>query len=99
MSSCSSTSSTATVLLLGPTLFLAGHLLFQRTVAGAWVRSRLAGLAVLLLLVPVALVPGVGVGVAERITLSFLTTVTVVGVAASDSLGRRRRDPERTPPS
>jgi low temperature requirement protein LtrA len=73
------TTVTTTALLLGPALFLAGHLLFQRTVSGTWLRSRLIGLAALLLLVPVA-------AVTERIVLSFLTTLTVMGVAASDTL-------------
>ena len=73
------TAVTTTVLLLGPALYLAGHLLFQRTVAGTWVRSRLLGLAVLALLVPVA-------AVTDRIVLSCLITATIMGVAASDTL-------------
>ena len=85
------TTVTATVMLAGPALFLARHLLSQRTVAGTWARSRLAGLAALLLLVPVAVVT-------DRIALSFLTTLTVIGVAASDTIhGREREAPHGTP--
>ncbi|MEV5475072.1 low temperature requirement protein A [Streptomyces sp. NPDC052207] len=76
------TVATATVLLLGPALFLAGHLLFHRTISGNWAASRLAGLAALLLLVPVA-------AVTERIVLSFLTTLVITSVAATDTLRRR----------
>jgi low temperature requirement protein LtrA len=79
------TTVTTTALLLGPALFLAGHLLFQRTVSGTWLRSRLLGLAALLLLVPVA-------AVTERIVLSFLTTLTVMGVAASDTFRGHKRE-------
>lgn len=73
------TVATAAALLLGPALFLAGHLLFSRVVSETWVTSRLVGLGALLLLVPVAAVTG-------PIVLSFLTMLVVVAVAASDTL-------------
>jgi low temperature requirement protein LtrA len=78
------TTVTTTALLLGPALFLAGHLLFQRPVSGTWLRSRLLGLAALLLLVPVA-------AVTERIVLSFLITLIAMGVAASDTFRGHKR--------
>jgi low temperature requirement protein LtrA len=68
----------------GGALFLAGHLPFRRTVSGTWVRSRLTGLAALLVLVPVA-------AATERIVVSLLATLTVLGVAASDTLHGRTR--------
>lgn len=82
------TTATATALLLGPALFLVGHLLFQRTVSGCWVTSRLLGLAALLPLVPVAVV-------ADPIVLALLTTLVVIAVAASDTIHGRARDSER----
>jgi low temperature requirement protein LtrA len=39
------TAPTATAVLLGPALFLAGHVFFHRIVSGKWAVSRIAGLA------------------------------------------------------
>jgi low temperature requirement protein LtrA len=86
---------TASVMLLGPALFLAGHLFFQRTVSGTWARSRLTGLAALLLLVPLA-------AVTDRIVLSFLTTLALaVAVTRSGSWNGRSgpRSPRGPTPS
>ncbi|WBB59373.1 low temperature requirement protein A [Streptomyces sp. WMMC500] len=78
------TTATATAILLGPALFLAGHLLFHRTVSGFWVPSRLLALAALCLLIPVATVT-------EPLVLSFLAVLVVVAVAVSDTLHGRTR--------
>lgn len=76
------TVATGVAVLLGPALFLAGHLFFQRAVSTCWVPSRLIGLAALLLLIPVATVT-------EPIVLALLTTLVVMAVAVSDTLRAR----------
>ncbi|WP_425832017.1 low temperature requirement protein A [Streptomyces fractus] len=71
--------------LLGPSLFLVGHLFFRRTVSGGWVTSRLIGLAALLLLIPIATFTA-------PVVLASLAMLVVMTVAASDTLHGRGLD-------
>jgi low temperature requirement protein LtrA len=76
---------TAAVILIGPALFLVGHLFFKRVVFGVWSVSRLAALAALALLAPIA-------AVVTPLALALLTTLVVVGVAVKDTIDGRARD-------
>jgi low temperature requirement protein LtrA len=61
----------------GPILFLAGHFLYKQAVSGYRLLSHLAGIVVLMLLVPVGLTT-------TPLLLSVATTLTLIGVVAWD---------------
>jgi len=63
---------------LGPMLFLAGHALYKHAMSGWLLHSHLAGIAVLLLLVPVGLTT-------TALVLSAATTLTLLGVIGWDT--------------
>jgi low temperature requirement protein LtrA len=73
---------TAVVILGGPALFLAGHLLFTRVVFGRWSRQRMAAVGVLVVLLPVS-------AAITPLTLGAAATLIVVTVAIWD-LGAQR---------
>ncbi len=71
-------------LIGGPLLFLLGGVLFKRAVFRIWSPSRGAGMAVLLLLIPVS-------PLVSPLVLSLLTTGVLVLVGGWESLAIRRR--------
>jgi low temperature requirement protein LtrA len=68
------TPATATVILAGPAIYLAGNAWFHATVTGDLPRSRLTGIGVLALLIPVALA-------ATPLVLLLLATLVVLVLA------------------
>jgi len=74
-------------LLGGPALYLLGNALFKRVVYGFLPQSHLGGLAVLVLLAWVATRLDIA-------TLGALTTLVMIGVAALESVLRRRGRPQ-----
>jgi low temperature requirement protein LtrA len=73
------TSGTAVAVLLGgPILFLAGHVLFKRAIAGRWLPSHLAGIAALAALTPLSLI-------GSLLVVATAATVVVCAVAAWDT--------------
>lgn len=76
---------TAAALIGGPALFLFGALVFKLSVFRQWSRTRIAGLALLAALVPVA-------GHVSPLTLSVATTLILVAVGAWETwLAETRR--------
>ena len=76
---------TAAVILGGPALFLAGHTLYKLAIFQQLSLSRLAGIAALALLVPVATL-------VSPITLAALATAVIIGIAIADILHYRVLD-------
>ena len=75
----------AAVLLAGPVLYLLGSAVYKRVVYGVVPGSHLAGVLVLLALVPVALV-------SDMLVMGWLTTVVVLVVSFREAqLLRKRR--------
>jgi low temperature requirement protein LtrA len=75
----------AAVVLGGPALFLAGHVLFKRAVFGHAPVPRLLAIVALALLAPVAMV-------VPPLALAALATLVLVAVAGSDTWDVRRSD-------
>jgi low temperature requirement protein LtrA len=73
----------AAVILGGPALYLAGNLLFKRSLIGAVLWSRVVGIVALVLLIPVAIA-------ANRLVLSAAATVVVATLAAVTDAPRRQ---------
>jgi low temperature requirement protein LtrA len=80
---------TAAVLLAGPALYLLGNLLFKRQTANRPALSHMAGLALIAALIPVSLA-------LQPLTLSGLTTLVLVLVAAWETVSLRGSKPEAT---
>ena len=72
------------MLLAGPALYLLGSAVYKRVVYGMLPRSHLAGVLMLLALVPVALV-------ANMLVMGGLTTVVVLVVSFCEAHLLRRR--------
>jgi low temperature requirement protein LtrA len=81
---------TAAVILGGPALFLAGHTLFKQAIFQQLSRSRLAGIAVLIVLIPVATI-------VPPVALAALATTVIIGVALADILHYRVLDATEQP--
>ncbi|WP_319461044.1 low temperature requirement protein A [Micromonospora sp. RTP1Z1] len=80
-----------TVIIGGPALFVLGRARFEYEVFGRVSRSRLVGLVVLVVLVPLVIrLPPLAVGAA--------TTAVLGGIAAADALRARGRPPEQPAP-
>ncbi|HEX5167232.1 MAG TPA: low temperature requirement protein A, partial [Thermomicrobiales bacterium] len=76
---------TAAVILGGPALFLAGHTLYKLAIFGYFSRPRLAGIAALILLIPVA-------SVTTPVALAALATTVIIGISIADVLHYRAMD-------
>ena len=76
---------TAAVILGGPALFLTGHALFKLAIFQQLSLSRVAGIAVLALLIPIATVVSPAV-------LAALATTVIIGIAIADVLHYRVLD-------
>lgn len=79
------TAATASIILGGPALYLAGTVLFKSALWGYVPASRFAGIAALAAIVPLALV-------ASNLVLAAAATGVVVGVAAWDTRAALRAD-------
>lgn len=78
---------TAAVLLAGPALYLLGNLLFKRQTANRPALSHMIGLVLIAALIPVSLA-------LQPLTLSGLTTLVLVLVAAWETVSLRGSKPE-----
>ncbi|GAA4607694.1 low temperature requirement protein A [Actinoallomurus liliacearum] len=80
------TGGTATVVLGGPALFVAGHALFKRAVFGHFTAARVLALGTLAVLAPVSML-------LSPLVLAFLTLAVLGALAGWEVLGRRARTP------
>jgi low temperature requirement protein LtrA len=81
---------TALALLGGPALFLAGTALFKRSIVGQWPISHIAGVLLLLLLIPIS-------QVMPLIVIAALQVVVLILVAAVENADFQRKGPARHP--
>jgi low temperature requirement protein LtrA len=80
---------TASILILGPALYIVGNILFKRTTTGRWPLSHLVGLALSAALVPFA-------ATASPVALSVAATAVLVVVGVWETVSLRNLMPGKS---